>query len=157
DFRAPRLRRGAEHRVGPGDRARSELLDPAGERQRAELEPAQVGRAEIGDVESDVGLATALDGAAASRGGPAPGAVVPVAELVADVERDLAVLRVLAYLERGRHVQDANPDAVEHLRLEAAHVSDGMEQRMVGRDVPGADSPDQVDAEEEPPDLAHGL
>ena len=59
--------------------------------------------------------------------------------------------------ERGRHVDEPHPERVARGRVQPPRLGDGQEQRMVGRQVPRLDGLDQVDAEQEAPDLAGRL
>src|SRR5207248_1555513 len=77
-----------EQCVGPAKRAAAPLDDPAGPGQRRELDPTEVGGAEVGGSESEVGLGALgrARAAGAVRARPQlPSTGVPRTELVVDV------------------------------------------------------------------------
>src|SRR5262249_45292222 len=121
-----------------------------GRSKSAERERAKIHRGEVGDVELELGIRVcALDPTA----GNPPAAGVPGAELVAYLEHDLAVTGVAAALERRPHVDEPKPQTLRETKVEAARVDDHQEERR-RRIEPAFDASDQVDPEEEAPELA---
>ena len=96
--------------------------------QRAGVEPAEVERREIGDVEDDVRLALGPPRFGAE---PVP-ALVPRAEGVAHLgdERVLAVPR--ADSERGVHVDEPQPQRVGEPDAQPPRVANGVQERPCG-------------------------
>ncbi len=100
----------------------------------AEREAAEVGRAEVGDVEREVGLGV---GPRAPR--PAstrPAALVPGAERVAHLEHERPAAGVRAARQRGADVDEPHPEPVGDGGAARGRAREQEEQRMVDAEQP---------------------
>src|SRR5262245_11538994 len=142
----------AEEVVCSSESACLQLAHATGRSKSAERERAKIHGGEIGDVELELGVRL---GALDLTAGDPPAAGVPGAELVAHLEHDLPVTREAAARERLPQVDEPKPQTLCETQVEAARVHDHQEERR--RRIESAfDARDQVDAEDEAPELALG-
>src|SRR5207253_342186 len=120
-------------------------------RKPAEVERAEIGRGEIGDVELELYV---VIGPPCVRSHP-PASCVPRAELVAYVHHHRVVGRVRAAGQSSVEINESKPETFGHAELEAPGVGDHQKERRP-RVVPALDPLDEVDPEQETPELPLG-
>ena len=117
DLGAPGPQPRAKQRVGALDGARGDLLDAPRAFELGEGPAAEKGRAQVGDVQPELGVPAALDRAGPALGAQRPRPVVPVAERVADVEGNGSIGGIGAAAERRGQVEEPDPQRVGRRRM----------------------------------------
>src|SRR5207244_8554094 len=116
-----------------------------------EVEGAEIGRRQVGDVELELCLCLRAPGIVSDP----PPARVPRTEIVLHLDDHRIVGRVRAAGQSGAEIDKSKPEAFADTELEATRVHDHQKER--GSWVEPALNPfDKVDPEQETPDLALG-
>src|SRR6185437_7303146 len=143
-----------EQRIRAGKRSRRQLLHTPALCELREADPAEICGSKSGGIQRNVrGGRRSVDSSQAH----APPALVPLAELVMEVEHDLAVGCVRTRSERRTGVDEANPEPVAHAVARTSRLGKKEEQRVIRRDERRLRRCCPVDVEQETPQLREGV